>query len=95
VALPAGARDRRGSAPGESAVVEGVPADVPDAVALREAYGVEAIEIEVWLVDGALRRLRYEIARAKAPYGGPDRTTVTYDWSPATSADPIVVPAPP
>jgi len=80
--------------PVESAVAEGVPAEVPDTSALLDSYGVEAIDVEVWLVDGAVRRLRYEISREHAPYGGPDRTTVTYDWSSAAGAEPIVVPTP-
>ena len=81
--------------PVEATVVEGVPADVPDAPTLRDVYRIDALDIEVWLVDGMLRRVRYAIAREKALYGGPDRTTVTYDWSEAPSADPIVVPPPP
>ena len=48
---------------------------------LRDIYGIDAMDMEVWLVDGMLRRVRYAIAREKALYGGPDRTTVTYDWS--------------
>jgi hypothetical protein len=81
--------------PVEAAVVEGVPAEVPDAAVLRDAYDTDALDVEVWLVDGMLRRVRYAIAREKALYGGPDRTTVTYDWSLAPSADPIVVPPQP
>ena len=34
--------------PVEATAVEGVPADVPSAAQLRETYGVEAIEVEVW-----------------------------------------------
>jgi len=78
--------------PAAAAVVEGVPAELPDATVLHDIYGIDAIDVEVWLVDGVLRRVRYAIAREKALYGGPDRTTVTYDWSPTPRADPIVVP---
>jgi hypothetical protein len=81
--------------PVEAAVLEGVPAEVPDATVLHNAFGIDALDVEVWLVDGMLRRVRYAMAREKALYGGPDRTTVTYDWSPAPSADPIVVPPQP
>ena len=81
--------------PVEATALEGVPADVPDATVLRDVYGIDALDIEVWLVDGALRRVRYAIAREKALYGGPDRTTVTYDWSVTPGADPIVAPPPP
>ena len=80
--------------PVEATAVEGVPADVPSAAQLRDTDGVEAIEVEVWLVDGSVRRIRYVIAREKAAYGGPDRTTVTYDWSQAASDESIVVPPP-
>ncbi len=81
--------------PVEATAIEGVPADVPSATQLRDTYGVEAIDVEVWLVGGTLRRIRYVIAREKAAYGGPDRTTVTYDWSQAESDESIVVPPPP
>ena len=80
--------------PVEAAVVEGVPAEVPDATVLQDNYGIDALDVEVWLVDGILRRVQYAMAREKALYGGPDRTTVTYDWSPAPDTDPIVVPTP-
>jgi hypothetical protein len=78
--------------PVEHAAVEGVPFDVPNAAVLRDTYGIDEIKIESWLVDRVLRRLRYAVAREHAAYGGPDRTTVTYDWTPTTDAEPIVVP---
>jgi hypothetical protein len=80
--------------PVEDAATEGVPFDVPNASVLRDTYGIDEIEIEAWLVGDVLRRLRYAIAREQAAYGGPDRTTVTYDWSPVEHAEPIVVPTP-
>jgi hypothetical protein len=80
--------------PIEDAAAEGVPLDVPNAAVMRDTYGIEAVEIGAWLVDGVLRRLRYKIAREHAAYGGPDRTTVTYDWTPTESAEPIAVPTP-
>jgi len=78
--------------PVDVAVREGVPADTPDADVVRGTYSVSDVEIEAWLVDGALRRLRYAFAREEAPYGGPDRTTTTYDWRPAAAGGPITVP---
>jgi len=81
--------------PVEVAAANGVPADVPNATVLRDSYGIDALDIEVWLIDGTVRRIRYAIAREKALYGGPDRTTVTYDWSVAQGADTIVVPPAP
>ena len=80
--------------PVEDAVAQGVPFEVPNATVLRDTYGIRELEIEVSLVDGLLRRLRYAIAREPAANGGPDRTTVTYDWTPAEHAEPIVVPTP-
>ena len=78
--------------PIKDAFVQGVPAEVPDMTVLRDTYGIDTLDLEVWLVDGVLRRVVYELARDEAPYGGPDRTIVTYDWSEAASSDPIVVP---
>ena len=78
--------------PVEAAVSAGVPAQTPDAAVLKRAYGVSEIDIEVWLVADDLRRLRYAFHREKAPYGGPDLTTTTYDWRPAADAIPIEIP---
>jgi hypothetical protein len=89
------ARRWRVTVPVQEAVVEGVPADTPDAQVLRDTYGIDTLDLDIWLVDGALRRIGYEIVREEAPSGGPDRTTVTYDWSEAKSTDPIQVPPPP
>ncbi len=74
-----------------AAAAAGVPADAPDAEAIRRLYGVDAVDLEVWVADGVLRRIRYAFARDKALYGGPDLTTVTYDYDPETS-DELVVP---
>jgi hypothetical protein len=79
-------------APVEEAAAAGVPADMPDAGAVRLRYGVTEIEVEVWVVDGELRRLRYALSRDEAPDGDPDRTTTTYDWRPVSDAEPIVIP---
>jgi hypothetical protein len=75
----------------------GVPADAPNADAIQRAYGVDAVELEVWIVDGGLRRIRYAFAREKALYGGPDLTTVTYDYVADPTLELIVPPddAPP
>ena len=59
---------------------------------LRQIYEITELPIEVWLVDGEIRRLRYAFAREKALYGGPDRTTTTYDWIPASDQLPIELP---
>jgi hypothetical protein len=75
------------------AIAEGVPADVPDEGAFRAAYGVDTLPIEMWLVGGELKRIRYSVAREKALYGGPDRTQITYDWEPAPPVD-IEIPPP-
>jgi hypothetical protein len=81
--------------PLEDAAGAGVPADTPTVDALRPAYGIDAIPIEVWLVEGEVRRIGYSLARDKAPYGGPDRTTVTYDWTDlGRPADLTLPPAP-
>jgi hypothetical protein len=79
--------------PIEVAAAAGVPADVPDADTIRRLYGIEDTEIEVWLVDGALRRLRFELRREEAPYGGPERTITTYDWRPPIDPTPIELPS--
>jgi hypothetical protein len=78
--------------PIEALAARGVPADMPYAEPLRQTYGIDELPIEVWLVDGELRRLRYAFAREKAPYGGPDRTTTTYDWLPTPGEPPIELP---
>jgi hypothetical protein len=79
------------SIPVVAAAASGVPADAPDADAIRRLYGVDAVDLEVWVTDGVLRRIRYAFAREKALYGGPDLTTVTYDYDPETT-DELVVP---
>ena len=57
---------------------EGVPADVPSATQLRETYGVEAIEVEVWLVADQLRRLRFAFASdAEMPRADPEPILAT------------------
>jgi hypothetical protein len=79
--------------PVEAAAAAGVPGYLPDAAAIRSQYGKSEIDIEVWLIGGVLRRLQYELARDQAPYGGPDRTTTTYDWLNAADDIEIEVPA--
>jgi hypothetical protein len=76
----------------EEATAAGVPADMPDAQAFRLRYGVTEVEVEVWVVDGELRRLRYALSRDEAPEGDPSRTTTTYDWRLVRDAAPIVIP---
>jgi len=79
--------------PVEAAAAAGVPGYLPDAAAIRSQYGKSEIDIEVWLIGGVLRRLTYQLARDQAPYGGPDRTTTTYDWLNAADDIAIEVPA--
>jgi hypothetical protein len=81
--------------PVEDAVEKGVPAEVSNAPILRDTYGIDTIDIEVWLIDGTLRRIGYQVAREKSVSGSPDRTTITYDWSAASGTDSIVVPPSP
>lgn len=78
--------------PLEAVAAAGVPAEMPDAEQLRRVYGISELGIEVWLVENALRRVRIAFHRDAAPYGGPDLTTTTYDWSPASDAVPIAIP---
>jgi hypothetical protein len=78
--------------PIETSASNGVPAQIPDAAAIRRQYGVSELDIETWLVAGELRRLRYAFHRETAPYGGPDDTTTTYEWRPAADDTPIVIP---
>jgi hypothetical protein len=78
--------------PIEELAADGVPADAPDAETLRRVYGIDALPIEVLMVDGQVRRLQYAFAREEAPYGGPDRTTTTYDFLSAASEPPIELP---
>ena len=44
-------------------------------------FGLEALPLEVWLIDGRIARVGYVLEREKAPYGGPDRNETWYDWS--------------
>ena len=78
--------------PAAAAAAEGVPAEFPHADVIRRVYGLDEIDVEVWLVNAAVRRLRLVFERAQAPYGGPDRTTTTYDWQGAPDAIPIEIP---
>jgi hypothetical protein len=44
-------------------------------------FGLEALPLEVWLIDGRIARVGYVLEREKAPYGGPDRNETWYEWS--------------
>jgi hypothetical protein len=81
------------SIPLADAVAEGVPGDAPDVDTIRRTYGVEAIPVEVWLVGDELRQIGYEFEREKALYGGPDRTSVRYNWELDSSIE-IEIPPP-
>lgn len=85
------ASDRfRVSLPIEELAHRGVPADAPDAEVIRRTYGVEAVDLEVSIVQGLVRQVRYVFHRDEARYGGPDRTTVTYEYLPSDAE--LVVP---
>ena len=44
-------------------------------------FGLDALPLEVWLIDGRIARVGYVLEREKAPYGGPDRNETWYAWS--------------
>ena len=44
-------------------------------------FGLDALPLEVWLIDGRIARVGYVLEREKAPYGGPDRNETWYTWS--------------
>ena len=60
---------------------------------LARIFDVDAFPLEIWTVDGAIRRVGYVLEREKAPYGGPDRFETYYDWS--ALGDPIDLVMPP
>ena len=65
---------------------EGVPADAPYAAVMREAYGIDAIPLEVSVENGIVVRARHTLRREETLAGGPDETTTTYDWRADPSA---------
>jgi hypothetical protein len=62
-------------------------------LSLPVTFDVNAFPLEVWTVDGVIRRVGYVLEREKAPYGGPDRFETYYDWS--DLGDPIELVIPP
>jgi hypothetical protein len=66
--------------PLDAAEAAGVPADTPHETVLRDAYGIDAIPLEVSLQDGEIVRVRHVLRRDETMLGGPDETTTTYDW---------------
>jgi hypothetical protein len=56
-------------------------------------FGLDALPLEIWLVDGRIARVGYVLEREKAPYGGPDRNETWYAWS--AFGEPIDLAIPP
>jgi hypothetical protein len=50
-------------------------------LAFDTIFDVDALPLEIWLVDGRVARVGYVFEREKAPYGGPDRIETWFDWS--------------
>jgi len=63
-------------------------------LSLREMFDIDSFPLEVWTVDGRIRRVGYVLEREKAPYGGPDRFETTYDWSGFGDTIDLVIPPP-
>lgn len=63
-------------------------------LSVREVFGIASFPLEVWTVDGAIRRVGYVLEREKAPYGGPDRFETYYDWSGFGDPIELVIPPP-
>ena len=55
-------------------------------------FGLDALPLEVWLVDGRIVRVGYVLERDEAPYGGPDRFETWYDWSVGPGPTQLVIP---
>jgi hypothetical protein len=56
-------------------------------------FGLDALPLEIWLVEGRIARVGHVLEREKAPYGGPDRSETWYAWS--AFGDPIDLAIPP
>ena len=52
-----------------------------------ETYGSDEVTLEVWLVDGELRRIVLVLERERALYGGTDRTEFIHAVGPAPGAE--------
>jgi len=59
------------------------PAYVPPDVyaGFEEAYGIDHLPLEVWLVDGAVARTGYVLSRTSATSEEGNRVQTWYDWS--------------
>ncbi len=55
-------------------------------------FGLDALPLEVWLVEGRVVRTGYVLEREEAPYGGPDRFETWYDWLAGPGATELVIP---
>jgi hypothetical protein len=55
-------------------------------------FGLDALPLEAWLVDGRIVRLGYVLEREKAPYGGPDRNETWYAWTDVGEPIDLVIP---
>lgn len=77
--------------PAERAREAWVPPDTY--LGFETIFGLDALPLEVWLVDGRIARVGYVLEREKAPYGGPDRNETWYAWS--AFGEPIELEIPP
>jgi hypothetical protein len=50
-------------------------------LAFDTIFDVDALPLEIWLVNGRVARVGYVFEREKGPYGGSDRIETWFDWS--------------
>ena len=61
-------------------------------LAFDTIYAIDALPLEIWLLDGRIARVGYVLEREKAPYGGPDRSETWYAWSEVGEPMNLVIP---
>lgn len=61
-------------------------------LAFDTIFAIDALPLEVWLLDGRIARVGYVLEREKAPYGGPDRIETWYAWSEVGEPMDLVIP---
>ena len=61
-------------------------------LAFDTIYAIDALPLEIWLLDGRIARVGYVLEREKAPYGGPDRSETWYAWSEVGEPINLVIP---
>jgi hypothetical protein len=62
-------------------------------LAFDTIFDVDALPLEIWLINGRVARVGYVFEREKAPYGGPDRIETWFDWTDV--GEPIELEIPP